>query len=337
MHVETVGTARSIADIGSQLGWLATTLSSFHPKGVISFCHPEISGFNAHVNEDGFDNTFVCRVNTEIEHLKDNLPSANGQCWYRLFNNPVVVTGYPIKPRKDSLVEAGLELPFDMMATLSECQFMTTWGGKTVIKGFSSMLIPTKAQDNVISWHLIVSEAGKRLPYRDDRVSKGISIAPRILPKFRHILGWCSEAQNDIGKSHRIKRRPEIFSNMDALQEPLGQTTISDGPAYRWLERTFPGGLLRPALALAAFSSSVRISKEETGNASSLALPTIITEPSFDTSGSSISCCSMSMISVAGLPMAPELTFTSSEPRYRKITGKSPTAITWIRSGNSTS
>lgn len=223
MHVETVGTARSIADIGSQLGWLATTLSSFHPKGVISFCHPEISGFNAHVNEDGFDNTFVCRVNTEIEHLKDNLPSANGQCWYRLFNNPVVVTGYPIKPRKDSLVEAGLELPFDMMATLSECQFMTTWGGKTVIKGFSSMLIPTKAQDNVISWHLIVSEAGKRLPYRDDRVSKGISIAPRILPKFRHILGWCSEAQNDIGA-------PGANYNIGWSGLPLAGKDVSRGP-----------------------------------------------------------------------------------------------------------
>lgn len=166
---------------------------------MISFCHPEISGLSAHLNEDGFDNTFSCRVNTETEHLRDNLPSVNGQCWLRLFNNPVVVTGYPIKSRQYFVVEAGLELPFDMLATLSECQFLTTWEGKTVIKGFSTMLIPTRVQDNIISWHLIVSEAGKRLPYRDDRVSKGISIAPQILPKARHILGWCAEAQDNIG------------------------------------------------------------------------------------------------------------------------------------------
>ncbi|TFB01273.1 hypothetical protein CCMA1212_006791 [Trichoderma ghanense] len=223
MNVEAVGTARSIADIAGQLGWLATTLSSSHRERVISFCHPEISGFSAHSDEEGFDSTFICRVNTETEHLRDNLPSVNGQCWHRLFNNPVVVTGYPIKPRKGFVVEAGLELPFDMMATLSDCQFLTTWEGKTVIKGFSAMLIPTRVQDDIISWHLLVSEAGKRLSYGDDRVPKGISIAPQNLSGSRHVLGWCAEAQNDIGA-------PGANYNIGWSGLPLAENDVSWGP-----------------------------------------------------------------------------------------------------------
>ncbi|KAL7818267.1 hypothetical protein V8C26DRAFT_52178 [Trichoderma gracile] len=223
MNVEAVGTARSIALVGSQLGWLATTLSSSHREHVISFCHPEISGFSSHLREDGFDNTFVCRVNTETEHLRDNLPSVNGQCWYRLFNNPVVVTGYPIKPRRSFAVEAGLELPFDMMVTLSDCQFLTTWEGKTVVKGFSAMLIPTRVQDNIISWHLIVSEGGKRLSYADDQVPKGILIAPQTLSDSRHVLGWCAEAQNDIGA-------PGANYNIGWSGLPLAEKDVSWGP-----------------------------------------------------------------------------------------------------------
>ncbi|KAL6866794.1 hypothetical protein J3F83DRAFT_741196 [Trichoderma novae-zelandiae] len=237
VNVEAVGTARSIADIGGQLGWLATTLSTSHLKRVVSFCHPEISGFSAQPKEDGFDSTFICRINTETEHLRDNsqgintetepsrdnLPSINGRCWYRLFNNPVVVTGYPIKARIGSIVAAGLELPFDMMATLSECRFLTTWEGKTVIKGFSAMLIATKAQDNIILWHLLVSELGKRLSYGDDRVPKGISIAPETLSDSRHVLGWCAEAQNDIGSAG---------ANYDIGWSglPLAKNDISWGP-----------------------------------------------------------------------------------------------------------
>ncbi|KAL7812598.1 hypothetical protein V8C44DRAFT_63943 [Trichoderma aethiopicum] len=223
MIVEAVGTARSISEIGEQLGWLAATLSCSPKQRVISFCHPEISEFGAHMNEDGFDSTFICRLNIVTEQLRDNLPSVNGQCWYCLFNNPVVVTGYPIKPRENLVVGAGLELPFDMMAALSECQFLTTWEGKTVLKGFSTMLIPTGVQNNVIFWHLIVSEAGQRLSYGDDRVSKGISIAPRSLPEARHVLGWCAEAQNDIGA-------PGANYNIGWSGLPLAENDLSWGP-----------------------------------------------------------------------------------------------------------
>ncbi|KAH0491756.1 hypothetical protein TgHK011_003166 [Trichoderma gracile] len=181
MNVEAVGTARSIALVGSQLGWLATTLSSSHREHVISFCHPEISGFSSHLREDGFDNTFVCRVNTETEHLRDNLPSVN------------------------------------------DCQYLTTWEGKTVVKGFSAMLIPTRVQDNIISWHLIVSEGGKRLSYADDQVPKGILIAPQTLSDSRHVLGWCAEAQNDIGA-------PGANYNIGWSGLPLAEKDVSWGP-----------------------------------------------------------------------------------------------------------
>ncbi|UKZ56725.1 hypothetical protein TrVGV298_010566 [Trichoderma virens] len=118
MKVEAIGSIPSIIEIGEQIGWLATAFKSSFQDSEISFCHPEIirfqtedvTGSRSIGNE--FEQAFKCEVHVATDHIRDNLPSINGQCWQQIFNNPVVVTGYPIKFRDFLNSGVGLELPF---------------------------------------------------------------------------------------------------------------------------------------------------------------------------------------------------------------------------------
>ncbi|PKK49921.1 hypothetical protein CI102_8719 [Trichoderma harzianum] len=205
MEVQAVGTIHSIAEIGEQIGWLATTFRSPLQDPEILFCHPEISSFQTNglprlgSRENEFKQSFVCLINVVPDHVRANLPGFNGQCWQQMFNNPVVVTGYPIKPRKDLIAGVGLELPFDMMTTLADARYLTTFEDRTLVKGFSTVLIPTAIHGSIILWHLLVNESGARISYRDPRIEQAISIEAGNFKSARHILGWCMNAQNNIG------------------------------------------------------------------------------------------------------------------------------------------
>ncbi|KAM0253285.1 hypothetical protein ACHAQJ_007381 [Trichoderma viride] len=234
MRVETMGTAHSIAEIGEQIAWLSTTLTSSAQESMIPFRYPEIPMLedelysDSHYMQDKFEKAFACKINvaTDTKQSKRNLPNVNGQCWQYMFNNPVVVTGYPIKPRADLEPGAGLELPFDMMTTLADARYLTTFEDKTVVKGFSTMLIPTRAHNNIVSWHLLVDESGERISYRDPRVRQGITIEPASLRSARHILGWCPKAQNNIGSPN---------ANYDIKWSGLGQPKqriVLEGPKF---------------------------------------------------------------------------------------------------------
>ncbi|KAL7934193.1 hypothetical protein V8C35DRAFT_279947 [Trichoderma chlorosporum] len=206
MRVETIGTAHSIAEVGEQIGWLATALNCANEDSQFPFRHPEILSFQSEddyslrAGEDEFAKAFVCRLEIANDETIPNLPSINGQCWHALFNNPVVVKGYPINPRRGPTLEAGLELPFDMMTTLADTQYLTTFEDKTVIKGFSTALIPTGMRDNIIFWHLLVNKSGARIPYGDTRMQQGILLGlDQLRGGYRHVVGWCANAQNNIG------------------------------------------------------------------------------------------------------------------------------------------
>ncbi|KAK4074480.1 uncharacterized protein Triagg1_5076 [Trichoderma aggressivum f. europaeum] len=205
MEVEAVGTIHSIAEIGEQIGWLATTFRSQLQDSQILFCHPEITDFRATDSaqsqsmENEIEQSFVCRISVATDQMRANLPGFNGQCWQQMFNNPVVVTGYPIKPRKDIDTGVGLELPFDMMTTLADARYLTTFEDRTLVKGFSTVLIPTAIYGSIILWHLLANESGARISYQDPRIEQAILIEHDNFNGARHILGWCMNAQNNIG------------------------------------------------------------------------------------------------------------------------------------------
>jgi hypothetical protein len=127
----------------------------------------------------------------------------NGQCWQSIFRNPVVVNGYPILNRPES--ETGLELPLNVMAALAQTRYATFFGGKLYMKGFSTMLVPTKVVRDMVIWHLLFSEDGSHISYIDLRVEKIPGLYPVNIRTFhlqsaRHVLGWCSDVKHYAGK-----------------------------------------------------------------------------------------------------------------------------------------
>ena len=120
-------------------------------------------------------------------------------CWLKLFKEPVLALGFPVPSRTN---EIGLEMPLKLMATICGARHFVDFQGGILIKGLSSMLIPTARLNggNIVQWHLVSKESGDD---EDIRLSylEGLNIcANRLtikelnfesLSKTRAVLGWC--------------------------------------------------------------------------------------------------------------------------------------------------
>lgn len=133
-----------------------------------------------------------------VEVVPQTLPAANGQCWHDIFRNPVVVRGYPIPQRLQW--KSGLEISLNIMAGLARTQCVNRFKDKVYAKGFSTMLVPTKKDTEVVFWHLIYNRDGERISYLDDDQDQEQYICQLDLENYRHVLGWCSEAKLYAGK-----------------------------------------------------------------------------------------------------------------------------------------
>ena len=116
-----------------------------------------------------------------------------------MFVDAVVVKGYPILSRAEA--GTGMEVPLNIMAGLARTDQLDQFGGATFIKGFSSLLIPVKKNKDSIVWHLIYNSDGSRISYLHKILSHIGLVTTLDLGNFRHILGWCAEAEFYAGKS----------------------------------------------------------------------------------------------------------------------------------------
>lgn len=199
--VETFGTADSVAEIGEQLAWLGAALRSSPYDLGIAHCTPFI---DVHLDTpastlDGMAGSISCKIGFIVEGSEDHLEPSNGQCWHNMFRNPVIVKGYPIPHR--SVPDTGLEIPLPIMAALARTKLVDVFNGKLFIKGFSTMLVPTKQSGDVLMWHLLYNKDGKRISYLDNTVPNVATVSISDLENLRHVLGWCSEATSYAGKN----------------------------------------------------------------------------------------------------------------------------------------
>ncbi|KAK0717673.1 hypothetical protein B0T26DRAFT_645268, partial [Lasiosphaeria miniovina] len=121
-----------------------------------------------------------------------------------LFRNPVLVEGYPILIRHNA--NTGLEISLDVMAKLANTRKISLFGGKILIKGFSTILVPTRRHLGFIFWHRVFNTDGSYLSFTDASVKKCLKDYPKDLAVSelegsRHILGWCSNANNLTGSA----------------------------------------------------------------------------------------------------------------------------------------
>lgn len=186
-----------MVEIGEQLGWLVSALRSSASESSISMFCPTVERFHR-----GADTSqpFSCHIGTScIGEAPFRRELRNGECWHKMFRNPVVVWGYPIPRRHDLETGTGLEIPLDMLVALTDASGVSEFDDKTFIKGYSAMLIPTKQADDLILWHLLFNEDGSRISYTDCRIEALEHVRPTGLKQARHILGWVSHARNNTG------------------------------------------------------------------------------------------------------------------------------------------
>jgi hypothetical protein len=225
--VEVFGTRYSVAEIGEQFAWLSAALhSSSHKLGVACYT-PSIGEIlvdsTLHpVSRTPSRHQIFCKIDVTLRECEEYHEPSNGQCWHRMFRNPVVVQGYPIPYRSEP--STGLEIPLDIMAGLVRTRRINTFNGKLFIKGFSTMLVPTRLSGDLLIWHLLYNKSGSRISYLDNTVAYADNANAVDLEKTRHIVGWCSEVKYYAGRDHigTMQRLPLLtLSVPQGLQMPI--------------------------------------------------------------------------------------------------------------------
>ena len=192
------GELHACAEMCEILAWITSALqaSPFGPK--VCACEPF---FSVAPRENGAlsrQPRQIC-VNIDIDFtLKQLKGFTSGSCWHDMFNNPVVVAGYPILRR--AKVDTGLEMSLGIVSAVLRTQRITMMDNRIYIKAFSAMLIPIEQVGDTILWHYIYDASGNYLQYSQDLVEHATGIRPEALAKYRCIVGYCSEAKLNAGK-----------------------------------------------------------------------------------------------------------------------------------------
>lgn len=190
------GPKTSLAEVGEQLAWLGAALRiPPHDQG-LACCSPFISVPAIGTKPtSSIASILTPTVKFKIgfrDEIQQDVSQLNGKCWHNLFKNSMVVKGYPIPARVGK--GTGAEIPLTIMAGLARTQRVDCFKGMTFIKGFSTLLVPTKRIGDVIFWHLFYNKDGRRISYLDSTITSLGYATSLDLEQCRHVLGWCEDA-----------------------------------------------------------------------------------------------------------------------------------------------
>lgn len=201
------GTISSIAEIGEILAWLGAALSlSSIPYGI---CASDPVLNNIPTRAGGLDRSACCKISSNLYPEAPNTVGphriTSGNCWAELLGNTVYVKGYPTARRTEH--HTGMEISLATMISLVRSRRLGRFADYFCIKGYCSLILPTRRQGDFIYWHLVTNRSGKYLPYTDNEVRRLWEQYPqdldiKVLEKSRHILGWCDTIQNLAGMCH---------------------------------------------------------------------------------------------------------------------------------------
>lgn len=188
LQVIVVGHASWIAEVAEILAWIGSALRTSAISDGIQLYSPAIGQDLEAATSQGL--TYRISYSTE-SRLRSQI-SQNGECWYGLFRAPVVAKGFPILRRPAS--SPGVEIALDMMAILTTTTRLNSFNGKWFIKGFSTMLLPTRYEKDIMMWHLIYDAQGERISYSQGTKLSTVKTHISSFQTARHILGWCSQS-----------------------------------------------------------------------------------------------------------------------------------------------
>ncbi|OAG42839.1 hypothetical protein AYO21_02790 [Fonsecaea monophora] len=213
MELEATGDEETIRDLVQMLAWAGAAFGCSSPDENVDYCRAGILAFGSHVS---------------IDFWKETLPKNAEACWLPLFSGVSIAYGFPIPRRRG---EIGLEIPLQILTALLGAVRAVEYQGGVVIKGFSSMIVPTEKRIDIIQWHLLANtNCEERLSYRD-----GLLRCPKralmdevdleCLQKTRAVLGWCSATRCSLG-SHDAN-----YSSIDysGAEEAGGSISFTGG------------------------------------------------------------------------------------------------------------
>lgn len=146
------------------------------------------------------------RFYMSLAKLKINMPDPR-PCWYTLIPRSVIAKGFPIPARNG---ENGMELPLEVMITISRIFTLAIVDGKYYFLGVFTALIPTKTFGHKsLQWHFIQNSHKRIFPQDLPRTSvlsakefeevADFKVLFYQLSRRRHFLGWCEFSQITLG------------------------------------------------------------------------------------------------------------------------------------------
>lgn len=194
--LEAYGTRHSVSEVCEQIAWLSAALRSSPHNDGVAIATPHLETI---VLKDGRAEVpeLTCLIVVRIERVEDVAPIP-GRCWYFMFRNPVLVAGFPTPIRSEA--QKGLEMPLAMMTRLVDTGKIQEFDGSLFIKGFSSMLYPTRRAGRLLVWHHGYNADGEHLSYLEHSTALLKQLSLEDLEIAQHVVGWCEEVENCAGK-----------------------------------------------------------------------------------------------------------------------------------------
>ncbi|KAL2864224.1 5'-methylthioadenosine/S-adenosylhomocysteine nucleosidase family protein [Aspergillus lucknowensis] len=195
-----------VIELCEQLAWLGAALRSSPTDEGVAYSVPYILSIHPPripiPQSVSREKAVFCRIGFRIDQIPNSGLALAGECWHNLFQNPVIVKGFPIPYRPER--NTGLQIPLSIMSTLAQAERITLYDGKLYIKGFSVVLVPTKCVGEFVFWHMLFNRCGDRISYSDTRIAKLPGLYPEGLTigdisNRRHVVGWCSHAVDHTG------------------------------------------------------------------------------------------------------------------------------------------
>ena len=196
----------AILDVCEIIAWLATACQESPSPTRISVCNPSVV-------TDDYSDPPSCSIQFVYEDVEAELLQQRNVCWRKLFQNPVIASGYPTRARDPG--EDGLQLSLQMMLLLGQAPWITSYGETTMLKGFNSLFVPMACPDSSILWHFLLNEDENRLSYNRglEAMTEGYALDNATLQSRRHFVGWTQAADVVAGKSRTIHQVIRLLRN----------------------------------------------------------------------------------------------------------------------------
>ena len=182
IYVSASGRAVRLGDIMEIIVWMGTACRASKDTDRLAYCEPQISKQTSHDIA-----VKVSYLETTLGPIED--ADSVATCWHAMFRNAVVADGYPVPMRYND--EVGLELSPAMMAFLAHTPWAVRYQGHFFLKGFNTIMAPTKQQDQSVQWHFLVNKNCERMSHNEgSKYSKFYEQGDLFLQGSRHFVGW---------------------------------------------------------------------------------------------------------------------------------------------------